>query len=160
VIRALLAAFIIALLATPAAARVLRYEDVEKGPFDPKADATADIEAAFLVARARDRRVLAVLGGNWCHDSRALARYLDDPAVKRIIDSHYVVVFVDVGRRDRNLDIAKRFEAPDLTGTPTLLVLNAPGRLMNAPSTSDWTSADSRSAAELAKYLEDLTARR
>jgi hypothetical protein len=153
VTRALLAAFLVATLAAPATARVLRYEEVEHGPFDEKANAALDIDAALLAARGSGKHVLAVLGGNWCHDSRALARYLEDKSVKRITDANFIVVLVDVGRRDRNLDVAARFKAPDVTGTPTILVLDSAGRLLNAKSTSAWTSADSRSADEFADYL-------
>jgi hypothetical protein len=137
----------------PAAARTWSYEEIRSGPFEETADASAAIDSALLSARGAGKHVLAVLGGNWCHDSRAFARYLDDAAVKRITDAHYAVVFVDVGRRDRNLDVAARFKAPELTGTPTILILDADGRLLNADATSEWTQADSRSATELAAFL-------
>ena len=150
---ALLGALIVLASFGPAAARIWSYEDIKSGPFEENADASVAIDAALLSARGAGKHVLAVLGGNWCHDSRAFARYLDDPAVKRITDAHFVVVFVDVGRRDRNLDVAQRFKAPELTGTPTILILDADGRLLNAEATSEWTQADSRSAPELAAFL-------
>ena len=45
--------------------------------FEPSADALADVQQALERAEANDRLALIVVGGNWCHDSRALAARLN-----------------------------------------------------------------------------------
>ncbi|NJM36304.1 MAG: thioredoxin family protein, partial [Rhodomicrobium sp.] len=104
-------------------------------------------------ARAAGVRALLVLGGNWCHDSRGLAAKFEDPALAPIIRERYELVWVDVGRRDRNLDIAKRFGVHELIGTPTVLVVSPGGALLNAESVHDWRTADSRSLEETITYF-------
>ncbi len=123
-------------------------------PFDPDADAMADVDAALLAAQGRDRRVLLVLGGNWCHDSRGLARKFEDPALADLIAASYELVYVDVGRRDRNLDVARRFGVDELFGTPTVLILSPDGALLNRDTVHDWRTAHSKSMEETYAYFE------
>ena len=122
-------------------------------PFDETRDAAADVDAALAAASASGKRVLLVLGGNWCHDSRGLAAKFAAPDLSQIIDASYELVWVDVGYRDRNLDIPKRFNAPDLIGTPTILILTHDGMLANRQSVHDWRNADSRTLSEAVAYF-------
>lgn len=129
-------------------------EDDGPRPFDETRDAMSDVDAALARANTEDKNVLLVLGANWCHDSRGFAKKLADPQIEPIVEANYVVAFVDVGHRDRNLDVAKRFGVADLIGTPTLLILSGEGALLNADSVHDWRDAASRTIKETADYLE------
>lgn len=125
----------------------------EPQPFDAARSATADVDAALENARMRGTRALFVLGGNWCHDSRAFAAYLMRPELAALVAAQFELVYVDVGRRDRNLDIAARFGVGTLSGTPTILVVSADGELLNADTVHDWRNAASRSYEEATAYL-------
>jgi hypothetical protein len=112
--------------------------------YDPTRDANADVAAAFTRARASGRMVMIVLGGNWCHDSRALAEHFAEPDFQAMLTPRYEIVFVDVGHRDRNLDIPARYGMPALQGTPTVLILSADGQLLNRGTAGSWRNAASR----------------
>jgi hypothetical protein len=127
--------------------------DNEPRPFNEDADATADVDAALANARVRGSRVLLVLGGNWCHDSRGLAEKFETPELAALIAEKYELVWIDVGRRDKNMDAPKRFGVHDLLGTPTILILSADGELLNADSVHDWRNADSRTLEETTSYF-------
>ena len=128
-------------------------DDGEPRPFDEARDAMADVDAALARAEARGVRALLVLGGNWCHDSRGLAANFERPELAALIAEKYELVWVDVGRRDRNLEVAKRFGVGDLLGTPTVLIVSPAGDLLNADSVHDWRDAASRSEAETLAYF-------
>ncbi len=128
-------------------------EAATPAPFDEAADARADVDAALAAAAKDGRRVALILGGNWCHDSRALARRLGDPGLGGLVAKNFHTVFVDVGRRDRNLWLARRFGVEALAGTPTVLVVSPDGALLNADRVSDLTSADSKTVAEITAYF-------
>ena len=87
----------------------------EARAYSATADAQSDVDAALARAAASDKRVLLVMGANWCHDSRALAGWLETPRFKSLVAAHYEVVFVDVGipqtGEGRNLDIARQLQA-------------------------------------------------
>jgi thiol-disulfide isomerase/thioredoxin len=112
-------------------------------------DAAADVDAALARAAANGKRVLLVMGANWCHDSRALAGWLGTPRFAALVAERYELVFVNVGMPQtsdgHNLDIARRFGLADVPGTPALLVLTPEGTLVNADTAASWRNAASRS---------------
>jgi hypothetical protein len=122
-------------------------------PFDVEADAMADVDAALARAAARGADVILVLGGNWCHDSRGLAWRLAQPEVAPLIAEHYELVYVDVGFRDRNLEVAQRFGVEAINGTPTVLVVSPEGTLLNADSVEEWRTASQRDVEDVAAYF-------
>src|SRR5262249_10173951 len=95
-----------------------------------------------------------VLGGNWCHDSRGLAAKFETPDLAALVAKNYELVWVDVGHRDKNMDVPKRFGVNDLLGTPTILILSADGELLNGDSVHDWRNAASRTLDETSAYFE------
>lgn len=127
--------------------------DHEPHPFDETRDAMADVDAALAAASARGTRALLVLGGNWCHDSRGLAEKFEAPDLAALIAERYELVWIDVGRRNRNMNVPKRFGVHDLLGTPSILILSGEGELLNADSVHDWRNADSRTLEETYEYF-------
>jgi thiol-disulfide isomerase/thioredoxin len=120
----------------------------EATSYDVSEDAGADVDAALARASESGKRVLLVMGANWCHDSRALAGWLGTPRFEAMIDKKFELVFVNVGTPQTgdgyNLDIARRFGVDDLPGTPNLLVLTANGELVNGDTATTWRDAASR----------------
>ncbi len=127
-------------------------ESVSDALYAEKLDqAIAQLEPGHLV--------LAVFGANWCHDSRALAGWLTSPAFDSLLDAHFEVVFIDVGRpqagQGRNLDLAARFGVTGIEGTPNLLVIDSEGVLVNSSeSAQGWRNAASRSEEAVYAILE------
>lgn len=123
-------------------------------PFDETADARAGVDAAFAAAAQDGRKVLMILGGNWCHDSRGLAQDMADPALAAVIGENFHTVFVDVGRRDRNLWLARKFDIGPLAGTPTVLIASKSGALLNRERIFDLTTADSQPITKITDYFQ------
>ena len=123
-------------------------------------DAMGDVDAALVRAGESGKRVLLVMGANWCHDSRALAGWLESDGIAPLVEREYELVFVNVGMPQRgdghNLGIARRFGLDDLPGTPNLLVLSASGELVNADTATSWRDAASRSEEAIRAELERL----
>ena len=128
----------------------------ERAPAHPEAaaytvseDAGGDVDAALARASANGKRVLLVMGANWCHDSRALAGWLETERFKTLVADRYELVYVNVGMPQKgdghNLAIARRFGLDDLPGTPNLLVLTPAGKLVNRDTATGWRDAASRS---------------
>lgn len=121
--------------------------------FDASRDAMADVDAALARATANGHKVVVVLGGDWCHDSRGLAWRLEQPEVAPLIADSYELVYVDVGFMNRNIDVARRFGVDEIRGTPTVLVLSADGALLNADSVELWRTASQRDVIEVRDYF-------
>ena len=123
-------------------------------------DAMGDVDAALARAAAAGKRVLLVMGGNWCHDSRALAGWLETPRFAALVAEKYELVFVNVGLPQtgdgHNLAVPRRFGLTELTGTPALLVLRADGQAVNLDTAQSWRNAASRSEEEIFAELAAL----
>ena len=141
----------------------------EATPFDPAANAGGELELAFAVAAAHDAadqgalNILAIFGANWCRDSRALAGWPETPRFRALTDEHFVVVYSDAGvpqtGEGRNLELAERFGVTDITGTPTMLMIDGNERLLNTPEDAKaWRNASMRSEDEIYAWLEGVTA--
>jgi thiol-disulfide isomerase/thioredoxin len=146
----------VAMTAAPLSGSV--SEHPEARPFDSKEDAKAKVDAALSRAKAGNRLALIVMGANWCHDSRALAGWFATPRFAGMIASRYELVYVDVGYRDRNLDIARRFGFKELKGTPTVLIVDGSGKLLNKKDAPRWRNAASRREDAIYRAFAEFTA--
>jgi thiol:disulfide interchange protein len=123
-------------------------------PYDEKADANAAVAKAFAQAKAEHKRVLIDLGGNWCADCRILAGVMGLPEVQHFLAAHYVVVSVDVGRFNRNLQIPARFGITQrLEGVPSVLIADPDGRLIDAGHIAALADARSMTPQAIADWL-------
>ena len=82
----------------------------EARPFEESADATAQVNAALARAQLNEKRAILVLGANWCHDSRGLAGWFAQPRFAAMLEAKYELVYVDVGHKDRNIEIFAYFD--------------------------------------------------
>ena len=123
-------------------------------PYDESADANAAVANAFARAKAEHKRVLIDLGGNWCADCRILAGVMALPEVQRFVDAHYVVVSVDVGRFNRNLQIPARFGITQrLEGVPSVLIATPDGTLVDSGHVAALADARSMTPQAIADWL-------
>ena len=129
----------------------------ETRSFDESANAAVQLEAALERAQLSDKRVIVVMGANWCHDSRGLAGWFTEPRFAAMLEPKYEILYVDVGQKDRNIDIAQRFGIKSIKGTPTVLVLSSEGALLNRKSAPKWRDAASREEDDIFAYFDQFT---
>lgn len=127
--------------------------DREPRPYDKKAKAWAQVDAAFAGARRTGKRVILVMGSNACHDSRSLAAKFQTGKLQTLIRDSYELVYVDVGQKNRNLDIAQDYGIDKIKGTPTVLILSEDGKLLKASTAPTWRNAASRSLEDTFIYF-------
>ena len=111
---------------------------------DP-AQAHADIAAALKTAAATHKRVLLDFGGNWCGDCIVLDMYFHNQQNRPLLDANYVLVRINVGHLDENLDIAARYQVPVEHGVPEVAVLSESGKLLYSSRTKELELAVQRS---------------
>jgi len=128
-------------------------------PYDESADADAAVAKAKAQARAEHKLLLIDLGGNWCGDCRVLAATMDQPELKAFVDQHYVLVSVDVGRINKNLQIPARYGVdPKKGGVPNLLIVDPrSGKLLDADHTAALEDARHMTPQALADWLAQWT---
>lgn len=122
------------------AARVVQRPAAPAKIYDETADAKARITAAITAANVDDIRVLINWGANDDERCAKFAQVLKSPEVTRtrFASVEYKVVNVNVGRLDKNLDLAKTYSATIAEGAlPALTVLDQAGQVLAQTSAPD-----------------------
>lgn len=128
----------------------------EPTPYDSHADAASDIVATLAAAKAENKKALLVFGANWCHDSRALAAHFEKPRFQTLIQEKYKLIYVDVGQKDRNIDLAQKFGVEEIVGSPTVFVTNSKGDVLNLETAPTWRNAASREEEDIWQYFRQF----
>lgn len=125
----------------------------------PLENTMSAVNATLAEARDTQRQALFVMGANWCHDSRALARNLAQEEVVGEVGKRFVVRFIDVGFLEDNFDVNRRFGLPVIFGTPTVLAVDpATQALLNRDAVNIWPNAATMDAAETLAHLTAIEA--
>jgi thiol:disulfide interchange protein len=119
---------------------------------DPS-QAKTDIAAALRTAAATHKRVLLDFGGNWCGDCQVLNIYFHNAANLSILQSNFVLVDVNIGHMDENLDIARRYDVPLGKGVPALAVLSDKGKLLYSQKTGQFESMRRMDPSSVTQFL-------
>lgn len=128
----------------------------ERAPiYDVEADAGAQIEAALARAKKDNKRVLLQFGGNWCgwcyklHDV-----FQNNREIATLLRNDYESVMVDIGRLDKNMNIADRYGAAlGAHGVPFLTVLDADGRVLTNQDTGELENGPAHDVEQVKAFL-------
>lgn len=115
--------------------------------------ARADIAAALKTAAATRKRIILDFGGNWCPDCQVLAHYFHDARNQPIVQANYVVVPINIGRMDANVDVARRYGIPLNKGVPALAVLSSRGKLLYSQSGGQFEDMRHLESSALTQFL-------
>jgi thioredoxin 1 len=119
---------------------------------DP-AQAKADLAAGLKAAAQSHKRLIVDFGGNWCGDCQVLDIYFHNPQNRPILESNFVLVHVNIGRMDENLDIAEQYGIPVTLGVPALAVLSEKGKLLYGQRGGEFKSMRRMESSAVTKFL-------
>jgi thiol:disulfide interchange protein len=125
--------------ATPAVRQpVTPVPAVKKHLYSAEADPKTDIAAALKQARLEHKRVILDFGGDWCGDCQVLDIYFHQTPNAELLDKNFLVVHVDIGKFDKNLDVPKKYGVPIDKGVPALAVIDSNGTLLYSQQTAEF----------------------
>lgn len=119
---------------------------------DP-AQAKADLAAALKTAAQAHKRIIVDFGGNWCGDCKVLDIYFHNPENLPILQSNFVLVHINIGRMDENLDIAERYGIPVTLGVPALAVLSDNGKLLHGQRGGEFSAMRRMQSSAVTRFL-------
>lgn len=125
-------------------------------PYDESADPKQDLQRALAEARKANKRVLVVFGANWCPDCRALDReFHAGGRTEQLVHERYEVVKIDVGRFDRNLDVAKLYGDPIKKGIPSVVVVTPTNEVVYQTRAGELADARSMGADGIYTFFKE-----
>jgi thiol:disulfide interchange protein len=126
---------------------------INKHLYSTTANPKVDIASALKQARAEHKRVILDFGGDWCGDCQVLDIYMHQSPNDKLLEKHFVVVHVDIGHMDRNVDVAQRYKVPIDKGVPALAVLDANGTLLYSQKNGDFENMRNMRPEDVTAFL-------
>ena len=134
---------LVALLA-PAQARNAGY--------DPARDPARDLETAVKQAQQDGKRILLVVGGEWCGWCHTLEAYLKaESDVHDAWSASFVSLKVNFSPQNENRSFLSRY--PDIRGYPHIFVLDRDGKFLHSQNTAELESGSSYSKEKMMQFI-------
>ena len=99
-------------------------------PYNETADAKLDIRQALTQAAPTKTPIIIVFGANWCGDCKALDYSMKNGASASLLSRDFKIVKVNVGRFDKNLDVAESYGVPLKKGIPAVVVISTRNKIL------------------------------
>jgi len=132
---------------------VLEPVSVKTDLYPANADANKEIEDALKKAATDHKRLMLIFGGNWCYDCHVLDRALHGGEAGKIVKDSFVLVHVDIGQADKNLDLAKKYKIPLEKGVPAVAILESDGTQIYSSGEGEFEAARRMMKKDLVAFL-------
>jgi thiol:disulfide interchange protein len=114
-----------------------------------------DIQQALAQAKREHKRVILDFGGNWCGDCQVLDIYFHQEPNLSLLERNFVLVRVNVGHYDKNMDVAAKYQIPVDHGVPALAVIDANGRLLYGQRKGEFKSMRKMDPQSVTEFLNE-----
>lgn len=118
-----------------------------------EANPTKDIAAAVTQARKQKKRIILDFGGDWCGDCQVLDLYFHQSPNAELLDQHFLLVHVDIGRYDHNTATAIKYKVPIDKGVPALAVLDSNGKLLFSQANKEFENMSKMTPQSVTEFL-------
>ena len=125
-------------------------------PYNETGEAETEINSLLDIIKNEQKHGLLVFGANWCHDSRSLAATLDSFRFKKLLKNNYEILYIDVGDKDKNINLIRKYGVKAEFGTPTVFVINSDGSVLNLDTAVSWRNAHSIDDDYKYEYLKSF----
>jgi thiol:disulfide interchange protein len=142
-----------AILSVLFAAALIPAHSAERDIYPAPEQAKIDLAAALASAAATHKRIIVDFGGNWCTDCHVLDLYFHDTTNRPLLEANYILVHVNIGQMDQNVDIAQRYQIPLRKGVPALAVLGEHGELLYSQKTGEFEAMRGMQSSAVTGFL-------
>ena len=128
-------------------------------PYDEEADAASIVGAARAEAQAESRFLMVTFGANWCLDCRTLHHHLNNEPVAGYTRDLFQFVFVDVGKFNRNRDVAESVGVSLTRGIPVAVVFDRDGEPIGTTNDGQLEPARYYSSKQILRFVRNIVER-
>jgi hypothetical protein len=131
----------------------------KRAGYDETRDPAKDLAALVPTARASHKRILLVVGGEWCIWCHYLHDFLDaQPDIKALWDDRFVTLKVNWSEENRNEAFLSQY--PKVPGYPHIFILDEDGTFLHSQPTDVLESGRGYSREAMKAFLEKWSAPR
>ena len=101
-------------------------------PYNPKADAQADINKLVAKAKKEGKNIMIQAGGNWCIWCLRFNNFVQTtPELKELVDKNYLYYHLNFSPDNKNEKVFAQYGNPgDKVGYPVFIVLDKNGKMI------------------------------
>ena len=125
-------------------------------PYDETVDARATIAAARQEAQQAGLFLMITFGANWCMDCRTLYHHLKTEDVMAYTKDLFHFANVDVGKFNRNRDIAEELGVDLARGIPVAIFFDPAGNKIGTTNDGQLEPARYYSSRQILKFVRDV----
>jgi thioredoxin len=126
--------------------------------YNETANARLEIRQALTRAAATHASVIVVFGANWCPDCKMLDLAMKNGACASLLARDFQIVKVNVGRFDKNLDIAKSYGVPLAKGIPAVVILSSQNKVLYVTREGELANARDMGDTGIYEFFKRVTA--
>lgn len=129
-------------------------------PIDPPYDESADAHAVVADARQKAMQagefLMITFGANWCMDCRTLYHNLKSDDVAAYTDGVFRFANVDVGKFNRNRDVAEELGIDLARGIPVAIFFDPSGNVIGTTNDGELEPARFYTSKQILKFVRDI----
>lgn len=101
-------------------------------PYNPKADAQADIKKLVAQAKKEGKNIMIQAGGNWCIWCLRFNNFVQEtPELKALVDKNYLYYHLNYSPDNKNEKVFAQYDNPgEKFGYPVFIVLDKDGKMI------------------------------
>ena len=122
--------------------------------YNENADAKKEIKEALVKAKAEHKRLLLVFGADWCYDCHVLDYRFHQADIEPTLDKNFIVVHVDIGQGEKNVDLAERYNIPLNRGVPSIAVVSSTGAVLYSTQHGEISPTRKLPASDILAFLK------
>ena len=139
-------------------ARHIRPVDLIQ-PYDESLDARAAFAMARRAAVDEQKILMVIFGANWCLDCRTLQMHLSSEEVHSYAKERFAFVNVNVGKFNRNVDLARELGVNLERGIPVAVFFDPDGHLIGATNDGELEPARLYTSKQILRFVRDVAER-
>ncbi len=128
--------------------------EVHKIIYPSPAVAHAELQHSIATAARQHKNILIDFGGNWCGDCKVLDYYFHQYPNAALLAHNFILVDINIGQYNANLDLARKYGIPIHKGVPALAVLNSHGRLLYSQTGGQFENMSRVSPDSVTAFLD------
>lgn len=130
--------------------------DPDDLPYDDSLDASATVEEARRQALDEGKFLMITFGANWCMDCRTLYRHLRTDDVRAYTDGVFHFANVDVGKFNRNRQVAEELGVDLKRGIPVAIFFDPDGNTIGTTNDGQLEPARYYSSKQILMFVRDI----
>ena len=124
--------------------------------YNPEMDPYEKFRSVVDEAKNKEKSILLVFGSDTCPDCRSLYKKMHTKPLNETIDKNFIVMHVDIGNWDNNIDFTNQFGTPVESGTPSIAILDSSSTIYYVSKAGEFASARYSKTKTLNEWFLDM----